>query len=305
MEQKAKMQMNDNLMAGMYEQEVQAAENVITKKKPWKGIVFSILILVAFLIIQTIVQLIPYTVYMLGCIQKMGGDQAAAQEYYLNTLVSSGIPTIALALSTLVYGFVAALWYKFGFAKRYRKGTLHGKTLGILTIATIGCYGIALLLSGIITVLMPSARETFDNTMNTALGGNVIVACLVLVIFAPIAEELVFRGIVQQTLTKYGLSAKAVIIIQALLFAAYHLNLMQAIYVLPLALLLGYVSYKCKSVVPCIFVHMLNNGLAVVLGAVTQKVSLFVIAPILIVVSLVVLFFFRGKSEEKYNEITV
>jgi len=48
-------------------------------------------------------------------------------------------------------------------------------------------------------------------------------------------------------------------IVQAAIFAFFHINLAQGIYTFGLGLLLGYVTYKYKSILPSILLHMFFN----------------------------------------------
>ena len=68
-------------------------------------------------------------------------------------------------------------------------------------------------------------------------------------------------------------SEVAAIIVSTVLFGLYHGNLMQAIYVLPIGLLLGYTACKCKSVLPCILIHMINNFMPYVVGVLPEALQ--------------------------------
>jgi hypothetical protein len=51
-----------------------------------------------------------------------------------------------------------------------------------------------------------------------------------------------------------------VIMVQALLFAVYHGNLIQGIYAFFLGALLGLISYRAKNLIPCVIFHMALNS---------------------------------------------
>lgn len=86
-------------------------------------------------------------------------------------------------------------------------------------------------------------------------------AILVLVILAPIIEEIVFRGFVLQTLlAKIGpYSASA---LSAFIFAVMHLEPASGGAIFILALILNWIFMRSRSLAPCIVFHMLNNALA-------------------------------------------
>jgi hypothetical protein len=83
-------------------------------------------------------------------------------------------------------------------------------------------------------------------------------------IMAPLTEELLFRGIIQGELRK-ALPEWAAIVIQALLFSAYHLQLVQSSYVLLAGLLLGLLYYWSRSIWVPIIMHVAYNFLGSVL----------------------------------------
>ena len=87
-------------------------------------------------------------------------------------------------------------------------------------------------------------------------------------ILAPFAEEVVFRGAILRTLL--GLMSKknhwVAIMISAAIFGLAHANVAQFINALLLGLLLGWMYYRTKSLVPGILLHWVNNTMAYVLS---------------------------------------
>lgn len=86
-------------------------------------------------------------------------------------------------------------------------------------------------------------------------------------ILAPLAEEVVFRGAILRTLL--GIMSKknhwVAIMISAAIFGVVHANLAQFINALLMGLLLGWMYYRTKSLVPGILLHWVNNTMAYVL----------------------------------------
>jgi membrane protease YdiL (CAAX protease family) len=78
-----------------------------------------------------------------------------------------------------------------------------------------------------------------------------------------VLEEIFFRGVLQRLLQQATGSPHAGIIISSLLFAAVHLNPVQFIPMVFLAIVLGYVFYLTNSIFCSIAVHFFNNALAV------------------------------------------
>ena len=81
-------------------------------------------------------------------------------------------------------------------------------------------------------------------------------------VLGPVAEELLFRGIVLRTLAPFG--RKLAIVVSALLFGLFHGNLLQMPYAFVLGLVLGYSALQYRLVWP-ILLHVGNNFLFVCL----------------------------------------
>lgn len=94
--------------------------------------------------------------------------------------------------------------------------------------------------------------------MNTIFNMPMLPLVLCTVIFAPIFEEFLFRGIIMADMrVRYG--AFMAIIISSLLFGIIHMNIAQGIAAFFAALILGYIFYLSSSIWSVIFIHMLNN----------------------------------------------
>lgn len=78
------------------------------------------------------------------------------------------------------------------------------------------------------------------------------------VIAAPIAEEIFFRGIILEGFLK-NYSPQKAIVCSALMFGIYHLNPWQAIGATVSGLVIGWIYWRTRSLVPGIFLHASNN----------------------------------------------
>ncbi len=82
-------------------------------------------------------------------------------------------------------------------------------------------------------------------------------------IFIPICEELLFRGIILNDLTKQY-NAKKGIVLSAAIFALCHSS--TAIFVFPAFVIVGYLYYKKKNILYPILYHIVHNSFSFVLG---------------------------------------
>lgn len=112
-----------------------------------------------------------------------------------------------------------------------------------------------------ILMLMPNRYlDALKDMMN--MGGW---AMLTTVICAPILEEVLFRGVLQESLTsKYG-STRGIIIASAV-FAVIHIIPQQVVNAFFIGIILGYIYYLTQSVVNVIILHALNNAMAFFIG---------------------------------------
>lgn len=89
-------------------------------------------------------------------------------------------------------------------------------------------------------------------------------AVLILLIIAPIVEEMLFRGFLLQTFlakSKPWVASLAT----ALMFAVVHFEFQSIAIIIFLGLVLNWIFMRTKSLWPCIGFHMLNNALAFLL----------------------------------------
>lgn len=299
MEQMVKENQNVNV-----EQECQKP-----KKKIWKGILFSMLALLAAFAVQMVVGIPMAAIIMVQCMMQAGGDANAAQQLYVEATMGTEFMTNLLVVSTAAYGIVVLLWYKLAYVKKYtaekravfKETVCKGKVIGSLVIAAVGCYCLDILVASLVSIISPEALEVFNSSMEAVLGGDELMAFLVVVFLAPIAEEILFRGIIFNMLSKHW-SELAAIIVSTVLFGLYHANLMQAIYVLPIGLLLGYTAYKCKSVLPCIVIHMINNFMPSVVAVLPEALQVEWFFAIIVVVCAGLLYFL-WKREKKVQTV--
>lgn len=82
------------------------------------------------------------------------------------------------------------------------------------------------------------------------------------VVVAPIVEEVVFRRIMFDYLKQY-IGTSGSFVLTSVFFAAIHLNPLQFVGLLLLAIVLQTLYVCHKSLIPCILLHMFNNGFSI------------------------------------------
>ena len=86
-------------------------------------------------------------------------------------------------------------------------------------------------------------------------------AFFVIVISAPVLEEILFRGIILDGYLKNYKPWQG-IIVSAFLFALLHGNLAQGIGAFGMGILFGWVYWKTNSIIPSVLLHFINNAVA-------------------------------------------
>jgi membrane protease YdiL (CAAX protease family) len=88
---------------------------------------------------------------------------------------------------------------------------------------------------------------------------------VLLVIIGPIIEEMLLRGIILDGFLRRYSPLKS-IFWSSLIFGLLHLNPWQFIGAFIIGLLMGYIYWKTRSLIACIFIHMVNNGIGYIIS---------------------------------------
>ena len=113
------------------------------------------------------------------------------------------------------------------------------------------------LLLNVFSMIFTDNRAT--KIFESLSGGGFLKMALFAAVIAPICEELTFRGIIFSGFRKNG-SALQAILISALLFGLFHMNINQALYAFALGVFFGAVREVSGSVIPTIVCHITVNG---------------------------------------------
>lgn len=173
-----------------------------------------------------------------------------------------------------------------------------------------------MLISEYLTNLIPTTGPIFGNLyikfmqqMNSISLDHVAMLIMV-VVFAPLLEEILFRGIILKAMLNKGISPKKAILFSALIFGAVHGYPWQFLGAFLMGLVLGLVYWKTKSLLMTILLHAFNNFIAAMLIIYSKSESFtqsFNVSEIYILVVGVVLFgisyyFFMHHNKVIYQE---
>jgi membrane protease YdiL (CAAX protease family) len=121
----------------------------------------------------------------------------------------------------------------------------------LLLAGVIFIFALSIVLSPL-EELMPVDNSMYDDSVWTLI---------MVVVIAPIFEEILFRGKLYNML-RISASPLTSVVLASLLFGAVHLEPIIAISGLPWGLLLGFVYLRSRSIIAPIILHMFNNALA-------------------------------------------
>ncbi len=100
--------------------------------------------------------------------------------------------------------------------------------------------------------------EFFEGLMRQMTNDKATLLVMV-VVMAPLFEEIIFRGIIQKGLINKGMKPASAILIASVVFGIVHGNPWQFVGAVLLGVVLGLVYYKTKSLLLPILLHAFNN----------------------------------------------
>lgn len=129
-------------------------------------------------------------------------------------------------------------------------------SLGV-ELAVLG-FGLSMALSSALTVI-PLPGELIGSYGEVSgklfYGPDQILVFLSVLILAPVAEEIIFRGLMMFRLQR-EFNEKQSVLISAFLFAILHKNILWILYAFAMAWLLGYTASRMENVCGSIAIHM-------------------------------------------------
>lgn len=221
---------------------------------------------------------------------------------------STAIMLIYALLVVMVFG----LWYYIKYNGEYRvapKKLFHPLSLfGILLLIPGGQFVTSYIVS-FTSLLFPKWLENYERLIEDAgLTGSISILMIFYGVFiGPVAEELIFRGVTMRQAEKC-LPFWAANIFQALLFGAYHMNMMQGVYAFFVGLLLGFICRRAKIHNSILF-HILFNAWGLLLPGLLNFTMTNTVAVIILVSTIVfftcgmLCFYFGTKKMQNTAEV--
>lgn len=219
---------------------------------------FSFLPVLASLTLQFLVMIPMIAVTMMAAFHQSSFQGMMDQIYriFSNLDFSTAISAIYAAAGICIFG----LWYQLQFQGNVTKNVKKWMTpklfLGVVCIVPVLQLATGFLIAGV-SALFPRWMEFYEDIMNSAgfSGRPSPLLVLYAVILGPVAEEFTFRGVTMAS-AKRALPFWAANLLQAFLFGAFHMNMIQGIYAFALGLVLGLICEKSGCIWYSVVLHM-------------------------------------------------
>ena len=168
---------------------------------------------------------------------------------------------LRFVLMIVIFG----VWY---FYTNDKSGIFSLEKINLKSVLLLLVSGIIIQLGtdavlSILTAFFKSFMSSYNNMIKDYTANFSILFIFTVVILGPIAEELLFRGLIKSYIKKSVNKPEGIIvinIIQALLFGLYHGNIIQGVYAFIFGLLLGGLALKSGNLLIPTLLHIIING---------------------------------------------
>ncbi len=168
---------------------------------------------------------------------------------------------LIIALVPIAYG----IYIKSDFKRLFRFHSFAPKYLFIgIPLMVVGLFLIATL-QGMLLQAIPALESVLEELSATLSFDNKLLYLMIAAFLPAGCEELFFRGFVLTglQLERYPVMA---ICVSSLMFGIFHMNVFQLITGMVLGSVLGFITYKSKSIYPAMVLHFMNNAIAVLIS---------------------------------------
>lgn len=187
---------------------------------------------------------------------------------------ASDASTVQVA-STAVLFIVSCISVYWGMKKlsltkqdlQLQKGSWNLMTIVSYTMIGMGLSMLGSILVVIINTCIAALQGITFVGPDFSMTGDLVFdlsTILMVLLIAPIFEELLFRGVILRTLLRYD--TKFTIIVSGILFGMMHMNLVQGIPTMLFGFVLAFVCVKSNSLYPSILIHFFNNLISLLAG---------------------------------------
>lgn len=229
--------------------------------KKLKSIGFALLYLVIPILLQLIV---GFEIQIQIILMQWRGKEISFNA--LEQMLSNyGFNLILISMINLILIAGMGSWYYFIRKRRdvspvdYRK-ILSPKMVGCLAALAFFAQFVCSIVMAVIAFVFPEVFKDYEKLME-GVDINVLPAwatLFIVAVWAPLAEEIVFRAMIFRTLRK-GFALWPAAVLSGIAFGVYHMNLIQGVYASLLGILLAYIYEKTNSLLGVYLFHLSFN----------------------------------------------
>lgn len=147
-------------------------------------------------------------------------------------------------------------------------------TFGQFAVACVMClailYGSNIIGSILVAVIGALRGRAVDNVVaELAMNANMGLTFVYMVLFAPIAEEYIFRKLIVDKTLRYGQGAA--VVLSGVMFGLFHGNLSQFAYAMTMGMFLAFLYAKTGRLEITIAIHMLVNFMGAIVSVLVTR----------------------------------
>lgn len=206
-----------------------------------------------------------------------------AFDYFKNNIM------LLTGLAALVAIPILSYFYIRNKNNEIKKQSLKSPSFATYVTCILGAAGAAVVCNLITAAIFTGFNDAaFDEVNEIIYNSSLITAILAGVILGPIAEELVFRGIIYRKIA-YNYNPIAAIIITSIAFGIFHGNITQGVYAFLMGLMLAYAYFVTDRILVCMLMHIAANLISFVASDILDGGNLFAIVICVIVIVICVI----------------
>lgn len=242
---------------------------------------------------------------LLGIVVVIGGDAVIKSDWFI-------ILSYVLTLTAVIFAFDMLIVRPTGSKLSFNMRSMPFMTYALVLPMMIGCMFIGEFFTNLLPITGPFWGDLYKmySGIFNSLALSPVTMILMTSVFAPVLEEIIFRGLIQKGLINKGVSPAVAIVVSSLVFGFIHGNPWQFLGASILGVMLGYAYYRTKSLLLPILLHAFNNLIGSLLIIYTKKesfaeffgVSDVVLLGIGVVLLIVFGYLFTVKNKVHYND---
>ena len=232
--------------------------------KKLKSLGFAVIYLLIPIVLQIVLSvMISFHIVAIRLLRGVEYDADKLEAWITSAQINMIL--IMLVNATIIVGVGIWYWYvrkvhqPVEAKDRYRKILTPRAIVAILLLAFASQFVCNILMIAFQN-LFPAVYEDYVKLADTMSLKTMAAPAMIAIvgIFGPIAEELVFRGMVFRTLRK-GFPFAVAALLSGVCFGIYHMNWVQGVYASCLGVVLAFVYERTQSILGAILFHMFFN----------------------------------------------